>query len=341
MQRLRDRWQERGVSGGVWLWLGMLGLLILICWLINAEGGVVARLLLWQRELHRGLTMAITQLSSAPSTLTWAVLLTASFGYGVFHAVGPGHGKAVLSTYLLSQGGVVGKALLLSIAASLLQAMVAIVLVTVLVHGLGWLTREAMGSVAWLEQASFAMVTLLGLWLCLRALRQIYIAYRSDQKDEAASPQQEIQHAHGGCGHEHHIDPVQTENWRTALATVIAIGMRPCSGGVLVLGAASLLGQFWAGVVAVIAMAAGTALAVSGLALISVMARDWAERRLAANPFPRAVQKYLLSAIALAGGLIIVTLGLSLSVAGVANGGASLLMPSAGVEAAPRSPLSR
>lgn len=337
MQRLKNRWQERSVSKALWLWLSMLGLIMLILWLVNAEGELVGRLLLWQRELHRGLSMAVTQLSSTPSVATWATLITASFGYGVFHAAGPGHGKAVLSTYLLSQGGSIGRALLLSISASLLQAIVAIALVVALVHGLGWLTREAMESVAWVEQASFAMVILLGLWLCLRALRLMCAAYRSNQRAPGT------QHVHGGCGcgHEHHVDPAQTENWRTALVTVAAIGMRPCSGGVLVLGAASLLGQFWAGVVAVIAMAAGTALAISGLALISVMARDWAEHHLTTNRFSGFSGKYLLSGIALTGGIIIVTLGVSLSVASVANGGASLLTPSAETERAPRSPFNR
>ncbi len=62
---------------------------------------------------------------------------------------------------------------------------------------------------------------------------------------------------------------------------MVSIGIRPCSGAVLLVGAASLLGHFWVGVLATLAMAAGTALTVSTLALASVVARGWAERRLA------------------------------------------------------------
>lgn len=335
-------------SGLAWgLGLVALAFAIALLWLIvGADSGLGAQLLGWQRELHRGLTLAITQLSSAPSTTAWATLLGASFGYGIFHAAGPGHGKAVLSTYLLSQGGAVGKALTLSVAAALLQALVAIALVAVLVYGLGWLTREAMGSVVWVERASFAMVALLGLWLCVRALRQLRGSYQSAAAHRPVATYRPAtvshgarahQHDAGCCGHEHHVDPARIANWRTGVATVFAIGLRPCSGGVLVLGAASLLGQFWAGVAAVLVMAAGTALAVSGLALISVMARGWAERRVVTHTSGQRAQR-LLGWAALAGGATIVFLGISLSLA-VTSGDSPLL--SAPTSETPRSPFSR
>lgn len=84
------------------------------------------QLLAWQRDLHRTLTLAITELSRAPSTNTWLTLLGVSFAYGVFHAAGPGHGKAVLATYLASHGGATRRALGLSFAAALLQGITAI-----------------------------------------------------------------------------------------------------------------------------------------------------------------------------------------------------------------------
>ena len=294
------------------------------------QGGVEGLLLdivAWQRDLHRQLTLAITALSGAPSPATWASLLGISFGYGVFHAAGPGHGKAVLSTYLVSQGGAWRRALALSAAASLLQGLVAILLVAVLVHGLGWLTRQAMGSVAWVEQASFMMVTAVGLWLCLSAIRRL----RRDNRATPSSGSRPPHATHGdacGCGHEHHLAPSRVDDWRTALGTVVAIGIRPCSGGVLLLGAASLLGQFWVGVTAVMVMAAGTALAVSALALASVLARDWAERRLSRQSRDRLSPR--LAWASLAGGLLIVALGLALALGGgSAPGGGPLLDRSA------------
>jgi ABC-type nickel/cobalt efflux system permease component RcnA len=270
----------------------------------------------WQRDFHRTLTLAISEFSGTPTPAAWATLLGISFAYGVFHAAGPGHGKAVLTTYLLSQGGVRARALALSLAASLLQGVTAVALVVVLVFGLGWMTRQAMGSVAWVEQASFLMVALLGAWLCLRAIRQL--------RRLPASQQAGREHDHC-CGGAHHVAPHHAGDWRTALAAVVAIGIRPCSGGVLLLGAAALLGQFMVGVTAVMVMSLGTALTVSTLAIASVMARGWAERRLARQGRVRRLGR-LIGWTSLVGGLAIVGLGVSLAVTGISQpAGAPLL----------------
>lgn len=312
MQR-RLRWLGPMVIGGVTL------VLLAVAWSIFGQEASL-RLVAWQRDLHRALTEAIAALDAAPTSAAWLGLLGLSFGYGVFHAAGPGHGKAVLGTYLLSQGGALRRALLLSCLASLLQALVAIGLVTVLVHGLGWLTRQAMGSVVWLEQASYLLVVALGLWLCWRALTAHRRAPGSNDHDHDHDPHE--------CDCAHHLTPQQATDWRGALAVVASIGMRPCSGSVLLVGAASLLGHYWSGVLAVLAMAAGTALTVSALALISVMARGWAERHLQRLTGSMNLERCL-RVVGFAGGALILMLGLSLFVAGAQSPDApSLLEPS-------------
>jgi nickel/cobalt transporter (NicO) family protein len=331
---------------------------ILLLLQLNAWQGMSLQLLAWQRELHRSLTLAISGWSDAPSWSSGWWLMALSFGYGVFHAAGPGHGKAVLSTYLVSQGGGIKRALGLSFSAAMLQGLMAIALVLVLVKGLGWLTRQAMGSVAGLELASFLMVAMLGVWLCLRARRILRAGNRAsdsrphahthapaalrlqavpagaahDQAAEgqsnfqfhahAAGSRQALLHTHSGhgcdCGARHHVAPEETGDWRTAIATVVAIGMRPCSGAVLLMGAASLLGHMALGAAAVMTMALGTALTVSALALLSVLARDWVTRLylkygLKHGSGRLAQMSRLGGWLALAGGVALVWLGLSLA----------------------------
>lgn len=282
------------------------------------------QLLAWQRDLHRSLTLAITELSRTPTAGTWLTLLGVSFAYGVFHAAGPGHGKAVLATYLASHGGATRRALGLSFAASLLQGVTAIAMVAVLVHGLGWVTRQAMGSVVWVEQASFLLVALLGAWLCWRAVKQLRHAYADPHLPDVMHPDysnhsHDHQHDHAHCcGGAHHIEPQQALDWRTALMTVGAIGMRPCTGAVLMLGAASLLGQFYVGVASVMAMSLGTGITVSFLAIASIVARGWAARRLQKQRSQQLVEKAAGWA-ALTGGALIIALGMSLSLAGAAQ----------------------
>ncbi|WP_271911652.1 nickel/cobalt transporter [Vreelandella alkaliphila] len=300
----------------LWGALTVSGALLLV-FIVQANlQGVSLQLLAWQRDLHRTLTLAITELSRTPSTNTWLTLLGVSFAYGVFHAAGPGHGKAVLATYLASHGGATRRALGLSFAAALLQGGAAIAMVAVLVHGLGWVTRQAMGSVVWVEQASFILVALLGGWLCWRAIKQLRQAY-SVHAGDAAGHSHSHDHSHC-CGGAHHIEPQQALDWRTALMTVGAIGMRPCTGAVLMLGAASLLGQFYVGVASVLAMSLGTGITVSVLALASIVARGWAAKRLQQQSSRQVVEKAAGWA-ALAGGALIVALGVSLSMAGAAQ----------------------
>lgn len=302
------------------------------------------QLLAWQRELHRALTLAISGWNATPSWRTAGWLLGLSFAYGVFHAAGPGHGKAVLSTYLVSQGGGMKRALALSFSASLLQGLMAIAMVVVLVKGLGWLTRQAMGSVASLELASFLMVAALGAWLCLRAGRALRrmaaaepgepaatLTFAPAPADTGTAPLLHLHgqphahahvhvqahtHAHGStcsCGSRHHVAPGEVADWRTAITTVVAIGLRPCSGAVLMMGAASLLGQMALGAAAVMVMALGTALTVSLLALASVLARNWVARhasRLGTSPGRLGLAGGWL---AMAGGAALLALGLMLA----------------------------
>ncbi|WP_444989170.1 nickel/cobalt transporter [Halomonas mongoliensis] len=347
--------------------LGGLAALVIVAALLMQLGvmrGLSLQILAWQRDLHRALTLAVSVWSETPSWATAGWLLALSFGYGVFHAAGPGHGKAVLSTYLVSQGGGLKRALGLSFSAALLQGMMAIAMVLVLVQGLGWLTRRAVGSVASLELASFLMVALLGAWLCLRAWRLLrhtaaagghgqHHHHHDHQHDHDHTHDHNHEHdhshehshthdhshvhghAHGhqhdgcGCGSRHHLAPEEVGNWRTALATVVVIGLRPCTGAVLMMGAASLLGHAALGATAVMVMALGTAITVSALALASVLARDWVIRHYGrfAGGGGAARLGRLSGWLAMGGGLAILWLGASLAwqVGSAPTGGLPLL----------------
>ena len=68
------------------------------------------------------------------------------------------------------------------------------------------------------------------------------------------------------------------EGWKRGLSAIVAVGLRPCSGAILVLVFALAQGLFWAGVVATFAMGAGTAITVAIIAMIAVGARTWAKR---------------------------------------------------------------
>ena len=73
---------------------------------------------------------------------SWA-LVAHSFLYGVFHAAGPGHGKIVISTYILTNESQLRRGLLLSISCSLCQGLAAIVAVDLTAELLSTTLRQA------------------------------------------------------------------------------------------------------------------------------------------------------------------------------------------------------
>lgn len=284
-----------------------------------------------QRDFHRSLSAAMEELSEQASWENTSWLILVSFLYGVFHAAGPGHGKAVLTAYLVTQPEKLKRGLQLSFIASLLQGVTAIVLVTLLVHLLGRLAREAFHSVIYVEMLSFAVIALLGLGLVGLASRRLWRLSRSGRSKPAkvySSPATAqpvltpLRPAQGhalvtqpqvcpSCGKAHHVSPEQAATqgfWQTS-GLLLSIGLRPCSGAVLVLVVANLLGLWWLGVAAVMAMAVGTSLTVMLLATLAVKVRDWAYRLLGLQG---RMLSWLSLALSLLGGLLIFLLGVSL-----------------------------
>ena len=91
-------------------------------------GGLFLWVALRQAEFYRALTTAILSLKNSGHAF-W-LLAALSFAYGIFHAVGPGHGKSVVTSYLLVTRQTVRRGILISFAAGLAQALTAIAVVT-------------------------------------------------------------------------------------------------------------------------------------------------------------------------------------------------------------------
>lgn len=278
--------------------------------------GLVLEVQAIQRDLHRQLADAIRAVDADGATAA-RVLIVLSLLYGIFHALGPGHGKIVLSTYLLTQEGGLRRGLLLSLVASLCQGLTAVLAVEVTVGLLGLSLRQAQGTVRHLEVVSFALVALVGALLVVTRGRRL--AARLRPAPAARHPSHpDPSHVQGAgaacsaCGHVH--GPVRADreappSLRALAGLAASVGLRPCSGAVLVLLVAHSLQLRWAGIGAAFAMALGTALTVSLLAALSVYARRTALRLARLLPGPHARVAALADALAVAGGVAIFLAG--------------------------------
>jgi nickel/cobalt exporter len=318
-------------------------------------GGPFAQLLVWindhQQAFYRSLTGALKAMREDPWALT--SLIGLSFLYGVFHAAGPGHGKAVISSYLLANEIELRRGILISFVSAFLQGLVAIAVVGiayVLLRGTAISMTDATRT---LEIASYAMIVAFGIWLLARKLKASFAqASRAaastgslfESADTSsggsvtaslfAGPTETtstgetsgsrfralaVAHDHDAlapgsvcheCGIAHLPDPSlvggSAFSLRDAWSAVIAVGMRPCSGALLVMTFSLLNGLLLGGVLSVFAMALGTAITVSLLASLAVGAKGIALRL--SGPGSRRAG-VVASAIEVGAALLVVLLG--------------------------------
>jgi len=272
------------------------------------EPGMLTRFWLWiersQQTLYRQLAGGVRTLKQERGFAAGLALVLLSFFYGVVHAIGPGHGKAVISSYALANERTARRGILLAFGSSLVQALSAIALVgvmAVVLNTAGLSIRERVGE---LETLSYALVAIVGAVMLFAAIRRIW---RKRARDH--------HHAHGedcGCGHAHMPDPQAIQgnwSWRSAAAIMLAVGVRPCTGAIVVLVFALTQGMFWAGVLSTFAMSLRTAITVSVLAAAAVGSRELAARAGGAGTiWAQRVQ----TVAALGGGAAVMLLGIAL-----------------------------
>jgi len=272
-----------------------------------------------QQGFYRLMTGALKDIRENP----WAAstLVGLSFAYGVFHAAGPGHGKAVISSYMLANEVELKRGVLLSFLSSILQGVVAILLVGAAYLFLRGTTISMTDATRALETGSYALIALFGAWLLFKKLRPT--ERRASALGAQVAEVHGTHHDHGHhhhpagetcstCGHTHAPDPSLLKGERFALreawSAIVAVGLRPCSGALIVLSFALLNGLYFGGVLAVLAMSIGTAITVSTLATLAVTAKG-AALRFAGNGSAAA---RIGTAIEIGGALMVMILGLLL-----------------------------
>jgi nickel/cobalt transporter (NicO) family protein len=269
--------------------------------------GMIDRVSNWilakQAEYTRELVQAVRRLKTDNVFTAAGALAFLSFLYGVFHAVGPGHGKAIISSYVLANAQTARRGVLIAFMSSVFQAISAIAIVGIMALAFRATSLQMQSAEATIERISYALVCLVGAWMLVTQLRALVTGRPSHSHahsggashghgahDHGHSHSHNDGHAHHDhnhaagetceeCDHQHLPGPEQlTGNWSWTRALVLsfAVGIRPCTGAILVLVFALTQGLFWAGVFATFAMALGTAITVSALAVLAVVSRDWA-----------------------------------------------------------------
>lgn len=306
-------------------------------------GGFLGPLLVhvneYQQDFYRALTGALKAMRQDPAKL-WT-LIGLSFAYGIFHAAGPGHGKAVISSYMVANEVELRRGVFISFASAALQGVTALIVAGTAFLVLRGTSVSMTDATTALERASFALIVAFGLWLLWRKVGALLPARSTTLLSAGTNARS---HVHGpdcrhglgdlaaadtttgcfvceSCGHAHMPSPATLGRSRfgmsEAWSAVVAVGLRPCSGALLVLTFSLLNGLYLGGVLSVFAMALGTAITVSVLASLAVGAKN-AALRFAGRSNRAGVAIGHIAEIG--GALLIVLIGLTLLAASLESG---------------------
>jgi len=269
------------------------------------QGGLLHRIegfiIVTQRNVNREINRRLIAVRDGhgPGVIFAGLLI--AFLYGVFHALGPGHGKTVIVGYFLGRGGSIARGVAMAGWIALSHVIGAILIVGVVHYILSHSMATPVEETLWLRLVSYGAILAIGLVMLMLALR--------DRRAIALAGG----HVHG----HHHGHSHSLRGLREQRLLAVAAGFIPCSGAILILVFAFTNGILLMGMLMALLIAVGMGMTLAALGIASVLAHRQVTARFAGG---RGMQTFL----SLLGPLLITAIGLVLlSGAVLDSGGAS------------------
>ena len=241
-----------------------------------------------QRDLHEKMSR-LTEMTREDNDLSVLFLLIGiSFIYGMIHALGPGHGKFIATSYFLSRQVSLVKGLVMGTLIAILHAGSAIILVLIIyliIRGSYLSSLEDISRI--IRVISFALIMVIGIFLVVTSI------YKSRG---TRSPIKKSNNR------------INLEN-RNIFSVALAVGIVPCPGAVLILLFSLSMGILAIGVLLTLVMAAGMAVSISAVASLAILTRQGLTRIVPVNS---KAARILQSGLRLSGSLFIFFIGLFL-----------------------------
>lgn len=283
---------NRALPRGMLLAGLVFGLVLAAVWALGLTGPLQAWVTEGQREVQNRMAGAVRAIRAGEAGAVLA-LLAVAFGYGFFHAAGPGHGKMLIGGFGMARRVPLARLVLIALISSLTQAAFAVALVYGLIAILGWTRERVEGlSETVLDPLGTAAILGIGLWLVWRGvrgvMRQASGEGQSSQGHGHHAHHHDHRHHHGhdhdhgadcGCGHAHGptlAEVEQAQDLRAVLALIAGVAVRPCSGALFLLILTWKMGIASAGILGTFAMGLGTATVTIAVAIMAVWTREGA-----------------------------------------------------------------
>jgi len=244
------------------------------------------KIITWQHQLKEKMSSLIREAKASRSIKPLFILLIAAFGYGVIHAAGPGHGKALALTYVLSQRPSYINGLLFGNCMALfhgLSGILFVIIVRVLLQASIMKNLEIVTNIT--QFISYSIISLFGAGLFLYGMYHLLKNHNKKQLTE---------------------DPEIRQQKARPIFSALVIGAIPCPGVVMVMLFALSMDLIVLGVVLGVAISVGMALTVSVVVILAVSGK-YASMTLANDQSGRII--LIENILKMLGGLTLVGIG--------------------------------
>lgn len=322
-------------------------LFISACYFIwQAWPSIIITSLKWQKAINNQLSELLFEAKNH-SLIAGFTLTGLSFLYGMLHSLGPGHGKLIVSTYIATHPAKVKTSLILTLVSAIMQAVVAVTLVSALLLLFNSSMRGVNSKAELFISLSFYLVILLGIGIVCRnmitvwrvtnqrrqsiaktsapsrisAIRTITTApglipsSAQNTSNSATIFDAEEGSKNCACGHRHFAGAAQinaASSIKEYLAIILSIGIRPCTGAIMVLLFANMIDVYWLGIISAFVMALGTALTTSLIAIMTITGRQLVRRYLNTRSKSANTPQLGGTLLQLTGGLLLILMGVIL-----------------------------
>jgi nickel/cobalt transporter (NicO) family protein len=216
---------------------------------LSKGGAILEKTTIWQQKIRRHMAEQIETARTDRSLRPLMLMFMLAMGYGILHAAGPGHGKAVALSYMLARRASLSDTLAFGVLVSAFHGLSAIVSVLVVQLILSGGMRTALDDITRITQlVSFSLIFAMGMFLFVQALRR-WIRHGNENPD-------------GPAGF--------LSRQKGPLAAAAAVGIIPCPGVVMVMLFSLSMELLWLGIVLGFAITAGMALTIGAAVLVGV-----------------------------------------------------------------------
>ncbi|MBN2124782.1 MAG: hypothetical protein JW821_10845, partial [Deltaproteobacteria bacterium] len=218
------------------------------------QGPLLARIAAWQQQLNRKMAALTREARETESLRPLFSLIAVAFAYGMVHAAGPGHGKAVAAAYIVSAGRRAGRAVALGNLVAFFHGLSGVLLVLSVQFLLQRTVSESLEDVTRTTQIlSYGLIVVLGAALLAKAL----FSFR--QKEGAGIDDKRA---------------LREDKWANPLAMAAAVGMVPCPGVVLVMLFCVSMDQTALGLVLAFFLVTGMAATISAVCIAGLAGKN-------------------------------------------------------------------